>query len=182
VATLRWQDDAMRAYLITGNPGSGKSTLAAELSRRGLAAVDADELAYWEDISGKLAAPRAGSGDDWLLAHRWIWSRSRIRQAIADAGCGTTAVFVCGIARNQAEMMDMFHKVFLLVIDEQTQDARLAGESPARPAAVRQQIRDGRPVFQAQMLSQGAIVLDGTALPADIADRLLAQLDLAAWP
>jgi dephospho-CoA kinase len=39
----------MRAYLITGNPGSGKSTLAAELTRRGLIARDADDLASWED-------------------------------------------------------------------------------------------------------------------------------------
>jgi len=36
------------------------------------------------------------------------------------SGRGKTAVLVCGIARNQAEMLDMFHKVFLLVIDAQT--------------------------------------------------------------
>jgi broad-specificity NMP kinase len=42
----------MRAFLISGNPGSGKSTLAAELSRRGHVAIDADDLASWEDRSG----------------------------------------------------------------------------------------------------------------------------------
>ena len=42
----------MRAYLITGNPGSGKSALAAELARRGLITVDADDLAFWEDKAG----------------------------------------------------------------------------------------------------------------------------------
>ena len=110
----------MRAHLVTGNPGSGKSTLAAELSRRGLAAVDADELAYWEDSAGMPAVRPAGSGDDWLLAHRWVWSRSRIQQAIADSGRGKTAVLVCGVARNQGELLDMFHTVFLLIIDAQT--------------------------------------------------------------
>jgi len=122
----------------------------------------------------------ADSGDDWLLAHRWVWSRSRIQQALTDSGRGKTGVLVCGIARCQAEMLDMFHKVFLLVIDAQTQEARLAGEFPARPAAVRQQIRDGRAVFQAHMLARGAIPVDATALPSDLADRLLAHLDLAA--
>jgi predicted ATPase len=34
----------MPAYLITGNPGSGKSTLAVELRRRGLIALDTDEV------------------------------------------------------------------------------------------------------------------------------------------
>ena len=40
----------MRVFLITGNPGSGKSTLAAELSLRGMIAIDTDDLAFWEDV------------------------------------------------------------------------------------------------------------------------------------
>jgi hypothetical protein len=74
-------------------------------------------------------------------------------------------------------MLDLFEQVFLLVIDAQTQMARLAAESPLRTEAVRRQIRDGRRVFQAQMLAQGAIPLDGTASPKVLADRLLAHLD-----
>ena len=169
----------MRAYLVTGNPGSGKSTLAAELSRRGLAAVDADDLAFWEDGAGVPAALPSDLDDDWLMAHRWVWSRSRIQQAIAESGRNKTAVFVCGIARNQAEILDLFDQVFMLVIDEQTQEERLAAEFPARVETVRQQIRDGRPVFQAQMLTVGAIPVDAKASPQDLADRLLAHLDLA---
>jgi hypothetical protein len=169
----------MPAYLITGNPGSGKSTLAAELSRRGLTAVDADDLAFWEDDAGTPTARPPDSDDDWALAHRWVWSRSRIQQAIALRGRGRTPVFVCGIALNQTEMLDLFDQVFLLVMDQQTQEARLAAESPGRPSAVRQQIRDGRTVFQAHMLGQGAIPLDATARPPDIADRLLTHLDQA---
>ncbi len=72
-----WQAEAMRAYLVTGNPGSGKSTLAAELSRRGLIAVDADDLAFWEDRSGVRVDQPPGADDDWLRAHRWVWSRTR---------------------------------------------------------------------------------------------------------
>lgn len=66
-------------------------------------------------------------------------------------------MFLCGIARNQAEMLDLFDQVFLLMIDEETQRARLAAatlRSPVRTEAVRQQIRDGRGVFQAQMLTR----------------------------
>lgn len=170
----------MRAYLITGNPGSGKSTLAAELARRGLAVVDADDLACWEDGFGMPVARPPEPDDDWLLSHRWVWSRSRIQQAIAESGDSRPCVFVCGIARNQAEMLDVFDLVFLLGIDEQTQEARLAAESPARPGAVRQQIRDGRPVFEAQMLTRGAIPLDGTASPQDLAAKVLAHLEPAS--
>jgi hypothetical protein len=36
------------------------------------------------------------------------------------------AVFVCGIAWNQGELLDLFDRVFLLHIDEATREARLA--------------------------------------------------------
>ncbi len=91
------------------------------------------------------------------------------------------ALFFCGIARNQTEMLDLFGQVFLLLIDDGTQMARLEGPaqttSPARTEGIKQQIRVGRHVFQIQMLARGAIPLDGTASPKFIADRLLTHLD-----
>jgi adenylate kinase family enzyme len=69
----------MRVFLGTGNPGSGKSTLAAELSRRGLVAIDTDDLAFWEDSSGAAVEQPPGADHGWLLTHRWVWSRARAR-------------------------------------------------------------------------------------------------------
>lgn len=156
-------------YLVTGNPGSGKSTLVRELSRRGLVALDADDLAFWADGDGRPVDEPADADDAWRLAHQWVWSRSRIVQAAT-----TDGTFVCGIARNQGEMLDLFDKVFLLAIDEDTQNARLArATSPDRTDAIKQQIRDGRPVFEAEMLARGAIPLDGSAPPETVADTLL---------
>lgn len=166
----------MQAYLVTGNPGSGKSTLAAELCRRGMVAVDTDDLAFWADSAGTPVAQPPDPDDKWLLAHRWVWSRSRLERFVAESGSQQRSVFFCGIARNQEQMLDLFDQVFILMIDEQTQLARLAAESPVRTGAARQQIRDGRHVFQAQMLALGAIPLDGTASPKVVADRLLAHL------
>jgi predicted ATPase len=102
----------MRACLITGNPGSGKSTLAAELLRRGLVAVDADDLAFWEDSAGVRVAQPPDPDANWQLAHRWVWSRSRIEQSIAESRGHGSVVFFCGIALNQAEMLDLFEQVF----------------------------------------------------------------------
>lgn len=77
-------------------------------------------------------------------------------------------------------MLDLFEKVFLLVIDAGTQIARLAGPaqatSPVRTEAVKRQIREGRLVFQAQMLARGAIPMDATSSPRVLADSLLACL------
>jgi hypothetical protein len=169
----------MPAFLVTGNPGSGKTSLARELTGRGLLAIDPDddpELAHWEDAAGSRASGPERPDEEWLRSHRWVWSRSRLLEVLADHD---QAIFVCGIARNQDELLDLFDRVFLLHIDEPTQEARLAAHDalhpPGRSEAGRQEIRDGLAVFEAQMLRQGAIVLDGMAPSAVVADQLLAR-------
>ena len=165
----------MRAFLITGNPGSGKSTLAVELSRRGHAVIDADDLASWEDGGGVPVQPPPQVDESWQLAHRWVWNRAHLEAAIAAADDTTELLFVCGIALNQDEMLDLFERVFLLMIDADTQDDRLArATSLQRTEGVKQQIRDGRAVFQARMLAAGALPLDANASPASLADTVLA--------
>jgi adenylate kinase family enzyme len=174
-AAVCWQADVMRAFLITGNPGSGKSTLAAELSRRGHATIDADDLASWEDNSGVPVQPPPQVDESWQLAHRWVWNRAHLETAIAAADDTTGLLFVCGIALNQDQMLDLFEHVFLLMIEADTQEARLAqATSPQRTEGVKQQIRDGRAVFQARMLAAGALPLDANASPASLADTVLA--------
>jgi adenylate kinase family enzyme len=172
----------MLAYLITGNPGSGKSTLAAELTMRGLIAVDADEMAFWANDAGMPVEQPADADDQWRLAHRWVWSRARIEQSIVQVAGVADRVFFCGIAQNQTEMLDLFEQVFLLAIDEDTQLVRLAlpsrTASPDRADAIKKQIRDGRLVFQSQMLALGAIPLDAKAPPRLIVDALLRHLKL----
>ena len=165
----------MRAFLITGNPGSGKSTLAAELSRRGHVAIDADDLASWQDSSGVPVESPAQIDEAWQLAHRWVWNRARLEEAIAASDDTNGLMFICGIAVNQDQMLDLFERVFLLAIEAEAQDARLArATSSQRTEGVKQQIRDGRQTFQARMLAAGAIPLDATASSESLADTVLA--------
>jgi hypothetical protein len=111
----------------------------------------------------------------WQLAHRWVWNRAQLEVAIAAADDTTGLLFVCGIALNQDQMLDLFEHVFVLVIEADTQDDRLArATSPHRTEGVKQQIRDGRAVFQARMLAAGALPLDPNASPAALADTVLA--------
>jgi hypothetical protein len=171
----------MAAFLVTGNPGSGKSALAQELARRGLAIIDPDydaKLSYWEDTVGNQLSTADGPAapdERWLRAHRWVWNRSRLQHLLIQK---QGAVFVCGIALNIDQVLDLFDRLFLLRIDADTQEERLLAHDkshpPGRTEAGRQQIRDGRPVFEAQMLELGAIALDGTQSTAAVADQLIA--------
>jgi hypothetical protein len=172
------------AFLVTGNPGSGKSTVAQELARRGLVTFDADYeagLCYWEDEGARAVlwadVPSAPDGE-WLRSHRWVWNRSRMEELLTQH---EGPVFVCGIALNIDQFLDVFDRIFLLEIDEAAQEERLAAHDllkpPGRNEAGRQQIRDGRPIFEAEMLRLGAIPVDGRGPTPEIADRLLTLLE-----
>lgn len=170
----------VKAFLVTGNPGSGKSTVVRELASRGFMTIDPDydpELSYWTGPSGRRVLLADGPADpdaDWLRSHRWVWSRSRMAELVAKA---TGPVFVCGIALNVDEVLDLFEGLFLLSIDEATQEARLVAHDqmhpPGRSEAARQEIRDGRILFEAQMIRLGAHALNGAQPPADIVEELL---------
>lgn len=173
----------MRAFLVTGNPGSGKSTVAAELSRRGFVALDPDydpELSHWLDSEGHrtdLQDGPAAPTEEWLLTHRWVWSRPRLEELL---GSGDAPVFVCGIALNQHELLNLFIRVFLLRIDERAQEERLLAHDrshpPGRSEAGRQQIREGRATFETEMLQRGAIPLDGTLPTHIVVDQIVEHL------
>ncbi len=171
----------MKAILITGNPGSGKSSLASELARRGCAVIDGDDIAGWETTSGEPATQPVPTPDDWWSRHRWVWARSRVEGLIRKHSSAHRCLFLCGIAINQRDMLDLFDLVFLLTLDHTTQLERLDAPSNAhRTAAARAQILDGRQVFQAEMQAAGAIPLDGRQPIPILAGRILERLPEAS--
>jgi dephospho-CoA kinase len=164
------------AYLVTGNPGSGKSMMVAEFLRRGLRAMDTDDIAGWVDESGQPAEQPEHVTATWLASHRWVWTRAAFDRVVHAAG--TAPMFFCGIAVNQREMLDLFDLVFLLTLDEQTQIDRLDTASNAdRNAAQRAEIINGRPVFEEQMRNAGAVVLDGRQPTPALATAILRAVD-----
>src|SRR5260370_23883965 len=160
----------MAAFLVTGNPGSGKSRLAQELARREQATIDADYdpvLSDWKDDVGNRVSRAEGQlrpDEQWLTAHRWVWNRSRLQDVLAQH---QAPVFVCGIALNIDQVLDLFDRLFLIRIDAETQEERLlaydTGHPPGRTEGGRRQIRDDRPFLEPRMLKLGAIALDGQA-------------------
>ena len=89
-------------------------------------------------------------------------------------------VFVCGIALNVEQLIDLFERLFLLRIDAATQEARLKSyddaNPPGRSEAQRRQIREGRPIFEDEMLRLGAVPIDGNSPTSVVADSILASI------
>jgi adenylate kinase family enzyme len=122
----------LRNYLIEGVSGAGKTTVAEELERRGRHVIHGDrELAYLGDPETGEALEGAAAGratDPVRWRHeRWIWDVDKVKSLVADQSHAQS--FFCGGSRNHHQVIHLFDGVFVLDIDMETLNRRLA----ARP-------------------------------------------------
>ncbi|TXH79657.1 MAG: nucleoside kinase [Rhizobium sp.] len=156
----------VRNYLIEGVSGTGKTSVCRELRRRGYHAINGDtDLAYQGD-------PVTGQPLDGACHEHHIWRVETVRLLAADHA--HAASFFCGGSRNFASFIDVFDRVFILDVDLNTLERRLAGrpedEWGGRPAE-RQFIRRLHETKE-DIPSQG-IVIDATAPLEHVVDAIL---------
>jgi adenylate kinase family enzyme len=170
----------MSAVQIAGCSGAGKTAVAAELARRGLAVIDADDdplLARSVDAAGNVVEETDEPDEPdfaWLARHSWAWDPDRLDEVIQAAGPGT--LYVCGGADNQLEMADRFTHVFLLEIDEPTMLARLDARQNndwGRIGDTREYLSHKLPELQDRLRASGAIPIDARQPLDQVVDAIL---------
>lgn len=118
----------MSLFYITGISGSGKSAVCDELVARGYEAHEGDDnlSAFYHTQSGKKVNRPTTVIDrtpEWREQHTWKMSRDKLlslkERAVAKP------VFVCGVASNEEEYLDVFDKVFALMLDTETLKERI---------------------------------------------------------
>lgn len=159
----------VKNYLIDGVSCAGKTTVCDELQRRGYQAIHGDdELAYWGDP--RTGEPVGGRSDE---QRSWMWDVEKVRALAADQKHAVT--FFCGGSRNSDRFIGLFDEVFVLEIDLDTLNRRLAarpedewggtaseGEAFAR---LQHETREGLP--------KNAIIIDATAPLSSVVDTIL---------
>jgi hypothetical protein len=171
----------MSAVQIAGCSGAGKSTIAAELARRGLVSIDADDdqrLARFVDPAGAVVAEEPSAPDlAWLARHSWAWDPARLDELIRAAPPAT--LYVCGGADNEQEVAGRFTQVFLLEIDEPTMLARLDARRDyhdwGRIGDTREYLRRKLPALQERLRALGAIPIDARQPLDQVVDAILAR-------
>ncbi|GLW89327.1 dephospho-CoA kinase [Actinokineospora globicatena] len=164
----------MGIILVTGCSGSGKSTVAAELTRRGLIAVDADTtLAGWVNERGEAVELPDDTTVEWLSEHDWSWDLSLLDELAARPGTR----YLCGNAGNVGEAWSRFDRAYLLAIDETTMLTRLdyphRDHDFGRSGGQRAWLRDWRPRYQAEVTDLGAIHVDATQPLSAVVDQIV---------
>ena len=118
----------MPLFLITGMPGVGKSTVRAALKAKGYEAYDGDEdhLAKWYSIETGVAIKEEDyeRTPEFVQAHSRDISRETIKSLASKAQ--DRPVFLCADPENEDGLWDLFSKIFVLVVDEDTRKHRLA--------------------------------------------------------
>ncbi len=119
----------VRNYLIEGVSGTGKTSVCNELRRRGYHAINGDrELAYQGDPETGEPLDGFGHEHDIRFGHEHhIWDVDEVKSLVADQR--NPISFFCGGSRNFVRFIDLFDGVFVLEVDLDTLNRRLA----ARP-------------------------------------------------
>lgn len=159
----------LKNYLIDGVSCAGKTTVCDELQRRGYHVIHGDrELAYFGDL--KTGEPV----DDSVGENRaWIWDVEKVRALAADQSHAGT--FFCGGSRNSDRFIDLFDEVFVLDIDLDTLNRRLAARPETEWGGTAE---EGESFARYQhetkeSLPKNAIIIDATASLSSVVDEIL---------
>lgn len=169
----------VRNYLIEGVSGAGKTAVATELQRRGYQAVHGDrELVYRGDP--KTGLPVAPETDPptatWVSEHQ-LWDVNKVMAYIATQDEPVT--FFCGGSRNFSKFRDLLDGVFVLEVDLDTMNRRIAERVARDPTDF-----GGKPdeleliarLFATKAdIPTGAISIDATAPIARVVDDILSK-------
>ena len=166
----------VKNYLIDGVSCAGKTTVCNELQRRGFHAIHGDrELAYWGDP--KTGEPVHGCAG---AQRTWMWNVATVSALVADQNHAAT--FFCGGSRNSDRFISLFDDVFVLEINLDTLNRRLAarpedawGGSASEGASfarLQHATKEGLPT--------NAIIIDATAPLSSIVDTILAHANMVS--
>lgn len=156
----------IKNYLIEGVSGTGKTSVCDELQRRGYHAIHGDRaLAYQGD-------PRTGEPLDGSTHAHHIWDVEKVRALVADQS--HPASFFCGGSRNFDRFIDLFDRVFVLEVDLDTLNRRLAlrpedewgGRASERELIVRLHATK-------EDIPRNGTIIDATAPLARVVDAIL---------
>jgi gluconate kinase len=159
----------VKNYLIDGVSCAGKTTVCGELQRRGYHVIHGDEeLAYWGDLqTGK---PVFGNAD---AQRSWLWDLEKVKFLVADQN--HTATFFCGGSRNSDRFIDLFDEVFVLEIDLDTLNRRLAARPETEWGGTASEGESFARLQHAtrESLPRNAIIIDATAPLSKVVDTIL---------
>ena len=158
----------VRNYLVEGVSGTGKTSVCDELRRRGYHAIHGDrELSYQGD-------PETGEPVDGVAHEHHIWDVDKVKALVA--GQTNAMSFFCGGSRNFPRFIHLFDGVFVLEVDIDTLNRRLAPRAENEWGG-RSSERDliARLHATKEDVPKNGVIIDATASIAHVVDEILSK-------
>jgi adenylate kinase family enzyme len=173
----------MPLYFVTGLAGSGKSSICKELKSRGYEAYDTDDDGFskWQDIKTghihpKSTVKKEDRTVEFLKNHRWNAPKQEVAALATRAS--DKPIFLCGVADNTKELLQLFDKVLALTIDDKTLTYRLQTRTDndwgKQPHELRSTLEQNR-LSKAFYKKNGYIIIDATQPFSSVVDEILTK-------
>lgn len=161
----------IKNYLIEGVSGTGKSSVCDALQYRGYHAIHGDiALAYQGD-------PKTGEPLDGFCHAHHIWDVKKVKDLVGDHSRPVS--FFCGGSRNFHHFIDLFDEVFVLELDWNTLNSRLARRPDSEwGGGLRERMLIARLHETKEDLPKQATIIDATAPLSSVVDAILRAIAL----
>ena len=167
----------VRNFLIDGVSGAGKTAVCTELARRGYQAIHGDrELSYQGDpeTGTPTTGPRHEQSAAFIAEHH-IWRVEKVQALVANRDAAVT--FFCGGSRNSAKFIDLFDGVFILDVDFDTMNRRIAERVAVDPTDWGGQPAEREITARIYRTKEGlpttGTIIDATAPLAHVVDEIV---------
>jgi adenylate kinase family enzyme len=167
----------IRNYLIEGVSGAGKTAVCTELQRRGYQAIHGDrELSYRGDPEAGLPmAPETATPTAAWMSEHHVWDVEKVQALVANQK--EAATFFCGSSRNFAKFIDLFDGVFVLEVDLDTMNRRIAERVALDPTDFGGKPEEREVIARLyatkEDVPKGGIAIDATAPIERVVDEIL---------
>lgn len=178
---------SMSLIYITGIAGAGKSAVCDELVRRGYEAHEADNTLsnFYVNATGEIASSTtpAERTAEWREHHSWQMSKDKLLALKKTAA--SKPVFVCGVAANEEEYLDVFDKIFALTVDTETLVHRITTRDIGDFGKSEHEMKS---LLEWQNMTEdgykkiGAQVIDATRPLATVVDEIIANTSIGRLP
>lgn len=170
-----------KRYYITGVSGTGKTTITKELNKRGILAIDQDSKEYglcsWKhNKTMEDARFEYGIGKEFLEANDWYCNIEKLKKILSE---NERISFICGVAANQDEYLNLFDKVFLLQCSPEMLVKRIDGREDhqfGKHPSEKEHILNWFVEFEKDLINRGAIVINSDNPINFVVDEILKNI------
>jgi dephospho-CoA kinase len=171
----------MALYFVTGTAGTGKSQVCCKLNEKGYESYDIDDgLARWRQNQTGYIYPKSSvkahqRTAEFLTEHSWIVPRQSVVELMRKAS--DKPVFLCGSLANEDELRDLFARVCVLYVDDQTLEQRLTTRTTndwgKQPHELKQTLLHHHQSYE-RYQQQGDYIIDASQPLDRVVDEVLA--------